>query len=413
MRVDHEQGTDPPLSPTEEAGNAYTRSGRSQLAGSFPRATVASMRPDPTYKDIFGHAFMVEELMRWLVAELHGARELVDALDFSRLLRVHEQSVSSDARGLHRHANDMMWRAPFRDRNEEDDDAWLYLVVMLEFQSEVDFLMPLRIRNYVDNFHMERWRGKRFRSTDRLAPVLPIVLYTGTSPWSAAPRVIDLVTPGASGVGGGEAGVASRANPLFAGEGYLALDTLRVAADDLRHDNAAALLAALENPSPSRIAGQVTALHRRLRAPELAPLREVMLLWAQQVAKRRIDLNLGIRDMAEMERLGMAELARLDESGDLEAFFAARVQAWQDEYRAEGRAQGIEQGIEQGIAAERDLLRRLASRRFGASTAERLAGLLAPISDTRRLAEVGDWIIDCTTGDDLIARFGNGAEPSS
>ena len=34
------------------------------------------MKPDPTYKDIFAHAFMVEELMRWLVADLHGARSL-------------------------------------------------------------------------------------------------------------------------------------------------------------------------------------------------------------------------------------------------------------------------------------------------------------------------------------------------
>ena len=74
-------------------------------------------------------------------------------------------------------------------------------------------------------------------------------------------------------------------------------------------------------------------------------------------------------------------------------------------------SKGIERGIEQGIAAERALLRRLAARKFGAGTAERLASLLAPIGDTRRLAEVGDWIIDCTTGDDLIARFGNGAEP--
>ena len=49
-------------------------------------------------------------------------------------------------------------------------------------------------------------------------------------------------------------------------------------------------------------------------------------------------------------------------------------------------------------------------RKFGAGTAERLAGLLARVGDTRRLAEVGDWIIDCATGDDLIARFGNGAE---
>ena len=34
---------------------------------------------------------------------------------------------------------------------------------------------------------------------------------------------------------------------------------------------------------------------------------------------------------------------------------------------------------------------------------------LTTTGDTRRLAEVGDWIIDCATGDDLIARFGNSA----
>ena len=53
---------------------------------------------------------------------------------------------------------------------------------MLEFQSEVDFLMPLRIRHCVDSLHMEGWRDRRFRSTDGLAPVLPGVLYTGTAP---------------------------------------------------------------------------------------------------------------------------------------------------------------------------------------------------------------------------------------
>ena len=382
------------------------------------------MRPDPTYKDIFGHAFMVEELVRWLVADLHGARSLVEALDFSGLERVHEQSVTTHGDEQHRHANDMVWRAPFRESSEDDKDdpgAWLYLVVMLEFQSEVDFLMPLRIRHYVDSLHVEQWRGRRFRSTDRLAPVLPIVLYTGRSPWSAAARVIDLVTPGAMGAGGGDGDLASRVNPLFSGEGYLVVDTLRVGADDLRHDNAAALLAGLENPSPERIAGQLAALHRRLRARELAPLRELMLRWAQQVARQRIGLDLEIRDMAELERL--------DESDDLEAYYAARRRAWQDQYRAEGRAEGIaqgveqgiargiargrEQGFEQGLAAERELLCRLAARKFGAGTAERLAGLLARIGDTRRLAEVGDWIIDCATGDDLIARFGNGVGSDS
>ena len=201
----------------------------------------------------------------------------------------------------------------------------------------------MRIRHYVDGLHVEQWRGRRFRSTDRLAPVLPIVLYTGRSPWSAAPRVIDLVTPGATGAGGGEGDLASWVNPLFAGEGYLVVDTLRVGADDSRQDNAAALLAGLENPSPERIAEQLAALHRRLGARELAPLRDVMLRWARRVARRRLELDLEIEDMAQTERL--------DESDDLEAYYAARLRAWQDEYRAEGRAEGDRAGRRAGHRA--------------------------------------------------------------
>ena len=111
----------------------------------------------------------------------------------------------------------------------------------------------------------------------------------------------------------------------------------------------------------------------------------------------------------------MAEIDRMHESGELEGYFAERVRAWQDQYRAEGRAEGIERGIEQGLerglAAERDLLCRQAARKFGAGTADRLAGLLAHVGDTGRLAQVGDWIIDCATGAELIARFGNGTGP--
>ena len=203
-----------------------------------------------------------------------------------------------------------------------------------------------------------------------------------------------LVTPDAPGVGEGDAGVASRASALFAGDGYLLLDTLRVGVEDLRDDNAAALLAGVENQWQERIPAQLAALRRRLDAPELAPLREVMLRWAQHLAKHRSDdLDLGIGDMAEIDRM--------HESGELEGYFAERVRVWQDRYRAEGRAEGIEQGIEQGIqrgierglerglAAERGLLCRQAARKFGAGTAERLAGLLAHVGDTGRLAQVG------------------------
>ena len=225
------------------------------------------MQPDATYKYVLSSAFMVEELVRWLVADRHGLHALVEALDFSTLTRVHEQSVTDDGEALRRRSNDMVWRVHLRERGGDDAPAprarthrtaspggggdaepevsgsWLYLVVMLEFQSTVDYLMALRIRNYVDRFHTEQWRDRRFGATDLLAPVLPIVLYTGRPRWTAAARVIDLVTPQASGTGDGEADGTWRADPRFAGDGYVLLDSHRVEPEDLPRDNAAALLA--------------------------------------------------------------------------------------------------------------------------------------------------------------------------
>ena len=60
-----------------------------------------------------------------------------------------------------------------------------------------------------------------------------------------------------------------------------------------RNDNAAALLAGLENQWPERIGAQLVALRRRLDAPELAPLWEVMLRWTQHLGSRRNRLGPG------------------------------------------------------------------------------------------------------------------------
>ncbi|MCE2476159.1 MAG: Rpn family recombination-promoting nuclease/putative transposase [Alphaproteobacteria bacterium] len=200
------------------------------------------MQPDATYKYLLSSTFMVEDLMHWLVAERHGLHALVEALDFSTLTRVHEQSVTEDGEALRRHANDMVWRVHLRERGGDAEPEafapWLYLVVMLEFQSTVDYLMALRIRNYVDRFHIEQWRDRRFRATDRLAPVLPIVLYIGRARWTAAARVIDLVTPQAAGTGHSEAGRTWQADARFAGDGYVLLDSHRVRPEDLPRDNA-------------------------------------------------------------------------------------------------------------------------------------------------------------------------------
>ena len=80
------------------------------------------------------------------------------------------------------------------------------------------------------------------------------------------------------------------------------------------------------------------------------------------------------------------------------------VREWTRELLEQGRAQGIEQGIEQGRHEGRALLCRLAARKFDAGAAEGLAAALAGVNDPDRLARVGDWIIECATASELLAR---------
>ena len=78
---------------------------------------------------------------------------------------------------------------------------------------------------------------------------------------------------------------------------------------------------------------------------------------------------------------------------------------WLESTQPQVLERGIEQGIEQGRAT---MLVRLAGRRFGAETAEKLAGLVRAMG-AEQLAQVGDAVLDCNTGDELLAAASNGA----
>ena len=93
-------------------------------------------------------------------------------------------------------------------------------------------------------------------------------------------------------------------------------------------------------------------------------------------------------------------MERIPEEGEMRTPVQDRVRAWREADREQGRAEIIEQ--------ERALLQRLIERKFGTDTAERAASPLAGIGEPERLADVGEWIIDCASGDELIARLEGG-----
>ena len=135
---------------------------------------------DAAYKELFSHPRMVEDLLRGIVAPEWSA-----ALDFTTLERLPAEYVSDD---LRRRQGDLLWRVRFCDR-------WLYVLVLLEFQSSVDPYMALRLLVYTGLLYQDLLRRGALEQDEKLPPVLPIVFYNGRSRWMAALEASDLTAP--------------------------------------------------------------------------------------------------------------------------------------------------------------------------------------------------------------------------
>ena len=145
------------------------------------------MAIDRAFKDLFGYPTMVRGLLRWFVGGLHELSGLVDSLDLDRLERHHEQSILPGAGQRLAQASDIVWRAPFSGIPESERAPWQQLLMPWECETEPNYLMPARTRAYVDGQHLEGLKRRRMPSTGRVAPVLPIVVYTGGRKWPVPP----------------------------------------------------------------------------------------------------------------------------------------------------------------------------------------------------------------------------------
>ena len=74
-------------------------------------------------------------------------------------------------------------------------DRWLYLYILLEFQSSVDAYMALRIMTYLGLLYQDILRQGQQPAGQKLPPVLPIVLYNGQPRWTVATDIAQLIEP--------------------------------------------------------------------------------------------------------------------------------------------------------------------------------------------------------------------------
>ena len=174
---------------------------------------------DASFKLLFENPRAVADLFTGFVRRELGADFDVSRLDLGSLEPWPAEYVSEE---LRQSRGDRVWR--MRYRAADGAHGWVYLLVMLEFQSEVDPDMAVRVHAYTGQLYLRLCRGPKGRPEDRhkgpLPLVLPIVIYNGRARWSAACDIRDAI---ASAAPAGEA--LERFQPR---QGYLLLDVHRL-----------------------------------------------------------------------------------------------------------------------------------------------------------------------------------------
>ena len=262
---------------------------------------------DPNYKRLFSFPRMVEDLLRAFLPA-----EALAELDFSSLDKLPAEYVSDEL--LQRHG-DCVWRIHRRGR-------WLYLLVLLEFQSTDEPRMALRILTYTSLLYQELVRNGALDARERLPAVLPVVLYNGAARWRAAVEVGELIAP-----------VGPELGPYQPSQRYLVVDERHVGAEDLPGRNLMGAVLGLEQSrGPADLVRVVGRLVEWLRDSGDGELKRAFTDWVWRLARH---FEPGDAEPASVRTLEGARMT-LEE----------RVAEWPKQWLQEGREQGIREVVE-------------------------------------------------------------------
>ena len=214
---------------------------------------------DNSYKSLFSHPEMVRDL---IVGFLPA--EWVQDFDMGTLERKNGNYVTDD---LRERENDIIWRVRFKGK-------WLYLYILLEFQSSVDRFMSVRLLTYMGLLYQDLIKTQQFTDDGLLPPILPIVLYNGESRWTAAHSLQALVEQPTNGL--------QRYLPQLE---YVLLDEGVIVAKGLPNlQNLASILMALEKgESPSAVEQTIDKLLDATAQEQLSSLQMSFMTWLKQV----------------------------------------------------------------------------------------------------------------------------------
>ncbi|MBF0154497.1 MAG: Rpn family recombination-promoting nuclease/putative transposase [Magnetococcales bacterium] len=288
---------------------------------------------DSLYHRIFSHPRMVVDLLENFVDP-----NILAELDLTRLQR---ENVKFHAASGEQREADVIWNIPTRSGET------LYLLLLLEFQSEVAWWMAVRFQVYIGLLYQQLIQAGELRPGDKLPPVLPIVIHNGPRPWKAPTALHPLIS-------------LPEHSPLWRFQPnvrYFLLDEKRFPEEELKKIHSlTALLFRLEHiSSPEKIAGLIDELVAWFnKHPDFQELRRLFVeLLDRGMARYQDKINLDPlpEDLLEVRTMLYG------------------LQEYKQKLIQESTQEGLQQGMQQGRRDEAiSILNRLLEQKFGTTS---------------------------------------------
>ena len=261
---------------------------------------------DLSYKLLFSEPEIIIDLLQGFVHE-----PWVRELDFTTLEKVAGSYVSDDLRSRE---DDVIWRVRYKQ-------GWIYVYLLIEFQSSVDEHMAVRLMTYMGLLYQDLIKSKQLIQDRLLPPVFPVVLYNGDKRWNAATELKDLIIKVPGGL-----------EKYLPSLSYWVLDEGAYDKKELSPlKNLVAAIFRLENSgSREDVIEVVSNLIEWLSSPEQTRLRRSFSIWINRVllpAKRLEQTETNINDLVEIKTM-----------------LAQRVAEWTHEWKQQGLIEGLEIG---------------------------------------------------------------------
>jgi len=117
---------------------------------------------DGGYHLLFSNSRLVEDLLTHFIPE-----DWIKQLDYSTLERVNTKFHSE---GLTRREGDIIYKV------QSHNAGLVYIYLLLEFQSQTDYWMAVRVNTYVSLLYQQLTKENQVTKDTGLPPVFPVVL---------------------------------------------------------------------------------------------------------------------------------------------------------------------------------------------------------------------------------------------